>query len=177
MLADFAKGTYKQRLERLEDMLYAQLDAVSETGELDKRAIDPLDLNAGGHSLIKHSKPISDEKMIDRIIHEGIHGNGYFMSPETAYDSIINAVIYKIDEICNWQMKGYGHPHYTNSIYPFPVNPPFVPSENPTGPELGTYRVGRGGDCRRVEKGCRVSRRDYFAPARGNMLVGLRLAL
>ena len=33
----------------------------------------------------------------------------------------------------NWQMKGYGHPHYTNSIYPFPVNPPFVPSENPTG--------------------------------------------
>ena len=33
----------------------------------------------------------------------------------------------------NWQMKGYGHPQYTNSIYPFPVNPPFVPSENPTG--------------------------------------------
>ena len=32
-----------------------------------------------------------------------------------------------------WQMKGYGHPHYTNSVYPFPVNPPFVPSENPTG--------------------------------------------
>ncbi|NLY52646.1 MAG: DUF4981 domain-containing protein [Firmicutes bacterium] len=33
----------------------------------------------------------------------------------------------------NWQMAGYGRPHYTNVIYPFPVDPPKVPSENPTG--------------------------------------------
>ena len=33
----------------------------------------------------------------------------------------------------NWQMEGYGHPHYTNVMYPFPVDPPKVPSENPTG--------------------------------------------
>jgi len=33
----------------------------------------------------------------------------------------------------NWQLHGYGHPHYTNVIYPFPVDPPRVPSENPTG--------------------------------------------
>ncbi len=32
-----------------------------------------------------------------------------------------------------WQMQGYGHPHYTNVDYPFPVDPPRVPSENPTG--------------------------------------------
>lgn len=32
-----------------------------------------------------------------------------------------------------WQMRGYGHPHYTNVIYPFPVDPPRVPTENPTG--------------------------------------------
>ncbi len=32
----------------------------------------------------------------------------------------------------NWQMHGYGHPHYTNVIYPFPVDPPHVPTENPT---------------------------------------------
>jgi beta-galactosidase/beta-glucuronidase len=36
-----------------------------------------------------------------------------------------------------WQMRGYGHPHYTNVHYPFPVDPPRVPSENPTG----TYRT------------------------------------
>ncbi len=33
----------------------------------------------------------------------------------------------------NWQMAGYGRPHYTNVIYPFPVDPPRVPTENPTG--------------------------------------------
>lgn len=32
-----------------------------------------------------------------------------------------------------WQMHGYGKPHYTNVIYPFPVDPPRVPTENPTG--------------------------------------------
>lgn len=33
----------------------------------------------------------------------------------------------------NWQMLGYGRPHYTSSVYPFPVDPPRVPTENPTG--------------------------------------------
>ncbi|ASN05646.1 sugar-binding domain-containing protein [Virgibacillus necropolis] len=33
----------------------------------------------------------------------------------------------------NWQMNGYGKPHYTNVQYPFPVDPPHIPSENPTG--------------------------------------------
>jgi beta-galactosidase/beta-glucuronidase len=34
---------------------------------------------------------------------------------------------------CSWQMAGYGRPHYTNVKYPFPVDPPRVPTENPTG--------------------------------------------
>ena len=33
----------------------------------------------------------------------------------------------------NWQMLGHGHPHYTNVQFPFPVDPPHVPTENPTG--------------------------------------------
>lgn len=33
----------------------------------------------------------------------------------------------------NWQVLGYGRPHYTNVQFPFPVNPPKVPGENPTG--------------------------------------------
>lgn len=32
-----------------------------------------------------------------------------------------------------WQLHGYGKPHYTNVIYPFPVDPPRVPTENPVG--------------------------------------------
>lgn len=33
----------------------------------------------------------------------------------------------------NWQMLGYGRPQYVNVLYPFPVDPPRVPNENPTG--------------------------------------------
>ena len=33
----------------------------------------------------------------------------------------------------NWQMQGYGRPNYTNVNYPYPVDPPFVPDDNPTG--------------------------------------------
>ena len=32
-----------------------------------------------------------------------------------------------------WQMHGYGRPHYTNISYPIPLDPPRVPTENPTG--------------------------------------------
>lgn len=37
----------------------------------------------------------------------------------------------------HWQLQGFGRPIYTNTVFPFPCNPPFVPSENPTG----TYRT------------------------------------
>ncbi len=33
----------------------------------------------------------------------------------------------------NWQMQGFDHPIYTNVKYPFPVDPPRVPDDNPTG--------------------------------------------
>lgn len=36
----------------------------------------------------------------------------------------------------NWEMKGFGTPIYTNIIYPFPKNPPYVGNNNP----VGTYR-------------------------------------
>jgi beta-galactosidase/beta-glucuronidase len=41
----------------------------------------------------------------------------------------------------SWQMHGYGHPHYTNVNYPFPVDPPHVPTENPTGCYRRTFSV------------------------------------
>ena len=33
----------------------------------------------------------------------------------------------------NWQMSGYGIPQYTNVAYPIPLDPPYVPDENPVG--------------------------------------------
>lgn len=38
-----------------------------------------------------------------------------------------------IDVPSVWQMCGYDHMHYTDVLYLFPVNPPYVPSKNPTG--------------------------------------------
>ena len=32
-----------------------------------------------------------------------------------------------------WQTEGYENPNYTNINYPFPVDPPYVPDENPCG--------------------------------------------
>jgi len=43
----------------------------------------------------------------------------------------------------SWQMHGYGKPHYTNQAYPFPVDPPRVPSDNPTGCYNRTFFVPR----------------------------------
>lgn len=33
----------------------------------------------------------------------------------------------------NWQLKGYGNMHYSDLWYNFPINPPYVPTKNPTG--------------------------------------------
>lgn len=39
----------------------------------------------------------------------------------------------EIDVPSNWERKGYGQAIYTNIRYPIPVNPPFVPKDNPVG--------------------------------------------
>lgn len=39
----------------------------------------------------------------------------------------------------HWELNGYGKPHYTNVQYPFPVDPPHIPSENPTGSYRRTF--------------------------------------
>ncbi|MFJ3892289.1 glycoside hydrolase family 2 TIM barrel-domain containing protein [Streptomyces sp. NPDC090083] len=39
----------------------------------------------------------------------------------------------------HWVLQGHGSPSYTNHLYPFPVDPPRVPTENPTGDHLRTF--------------------------------------
>ncbi|MFI6474954.1 glycoside hydrolase family 2 TIM barrel-domain containing protein [Streptomyces sp. NPDC050516] len=41
----------------------------------------------------------------------------------------------------HWVLQGHGSPAYTNVRYPFPVDPPRVPTENPTGDHLRTFDV------------------------------------
>ncbi|MEZ0066823.1 beta-galactosidase [Streptacidiphilus sp. MAP12-20] len=51
----------------------------------------------------------------------------------------------------HWQLHGHGSPAYTNVSYPFPIDPPHVPDENPTGDyrrsfELPSDWPGTGSD-------------------------------
>ncbi|MGW5639489.1 glycoside hydrolase family 2 TIM barrel-domain containing protein [Streptomyces sp. NPDC003832] len=39
----------------------------------------------------------------------------------------------------HWVLQGHGSPLYTNHLYPFPVDPPYVPTENPTGDHLRRF--------------------------------------
>ncbi|MGW0911511.1 glycoside hydrolase family 2 TIM barrel-domain containing protein [Streptomyces sp. NPDC002784] len=39
----------------------------------------------------------------------------------------------------HWVLQGHGAPRYTNHLYPFPVDPPHVPTENPTGDHLRVF--------------------------------------
>lgn len=50
-----------------------------------------------------------------------------------------------------WQLLGYGRPHYTNVIFPFPIDPPHVPTENPTGAYRCRFRISeKQADCRQI---------------------------
>ncbi|MCL2042767.1 MAG: DUF4981 domain-containing protein [Treponema sp.] len=48
----------------------------------------------------------------------------------------------KIPVPINWQMVGYDIPQYTNVNYPYPVDPPFVPDENPAGVYARDFFLG-----------------------------------
>lgn len=46
-----------------------------------------------------------------------------------------------IDVPSCWQCRGYEKPYYTNVTYPFPVNPPYIPNENPMGVYKRSFEI------------------------------------
>ncbi|MEC0231657.1 beta-galactosidase, LacZ type [Paenibacillus alba] len=50
----------------------------------------------------------------------------------------------------HWQLKGYGNPHYTDLYYPFPVDPPHVPNDNPTGSYVREFELPQHWDGRKL---------------------------
>ncbi|VDZ87802.1 beta-D-galactosidase [Lelliottia amnigena] len=68
----------------------------------------------------------------------------YYAAPELVPESWVtddcaDAVTTPVPS--NWQMQGFDTPVYTNVTYPIPLNPPFVPAENPTGCYSLTFEV------------------------------------
>ncbi|MGW7259037.1 glycoside hydrolase family 2 TIM barrel-domain containing protein [Streptomyces sp. NPDC054834] len=60
----------------------------------------------------------------------------------------------------HWVLQGggrFGSPAYTNHLYPFPVDPPRVPTENPTGDHLRVFDLPEDWD---LEEGGAVLRLD-----------------
>ncbi|MGL5700535.1 MAG: sugar-binding domain-containing protein, partial [Kluyvera sp.] len=68
----------------------------------------------------------------------------WFSSPEAVPESWLVSDLAQADTLSvpsNWQLSGYDAPIYSNITYPFPVNPPCVPAENPTGCYSLTFNV------------------------------------
>jgi len=68
----------------------------------------------------------------------------YFSQPEKVPEAWLQNDLPDADPLTvpsNWQLAGYDAPIYTNVQYPIAVNPPFVPSENPTGCYSLTFSV------------------------------------
>ena len=68
----------------------------------------------------------------------------YFSQPEAVPESWVSGDLADADSVrvpSNWQMDGYDAPIYTNVTYPIPVNPPFVPADNPTGCYSHTFTL------------------------------------
>jgi beta-galactosidase len=69
----------------------------------------------------------------------------YFSCPEQVPEGWQDADLpdaQSIDVPANWQLAGFDTPIYSNVRYPFAVNPPYVPKENPTGCYSLTFELG-----------------------------------
>lgn len=86
----------------------------------------------------------------DSHFHMSLNGTWSFLflqapeySPADFYHT--HADVSKWDSIVvpgNWQRQGYGKMHYSDLWYSFPIIPPYVPTENPTGIYRKVFTLG-----------------------------------
>lgn len=69
-----------------------------------------------------------------------LNGEWDFAFYDRDYDEA-PAKVSKIDVPSCWQCRGYEAPYYTNVIYPYPIDPPYVPMENPMGVYTRSFEI------------------------------------
>ncbi len=89
--------------------------------------------------------------------YKSLNGNWLFNWAKNA--SLRDTTFYKLnskmkDSIpvpSNWQMHGYGYPHYANITYPFPKNKPYVPHDyNPVGQYKKAFTIDASWDNKEI---------------------------
>jgi beta-galactosidase/beta-glucuronidase len=122
--------------------------------------------NLGINRLEPHGASISWPD-IETALSQSRQKNRYFRSLSGTWDFFYAENKYEIPKGCHgieydvsgwdttpvpscWQTRGYGIPHYTNSVYPIPLEPPYIPDENPTGIYRTEFSVPADFDNRRV---------------------------
>ncbi|XP_020597833.1 uncharacterized protein LOC110037512, partial [Phalaenopsis equestris] len=76
----------------------------------------------------------------------------------------------------NWQMHGFDCPIYTNITYPFPLNPPYVPVDNPTGCYKRHFCIPKDWKGRRIMLHFEAVDSAFFVWVNG-ILIGYRLVI
>ncbi|KMV32173.1 beta-D-galactosidase [Photobacterium swingsii] len=70
----------------------------------------------------------------------------YFTNPLLVPDAFYSQLMPEWHQITvpnMWQMEGHGDLQYTDEGFPFPIDVPFVPSDNPTGAYQRTFTLGK----------------------------------
>lgn len=80
---------------------------------------------------------LANESWENSSFYQSLNGEWYFNyaasvpeRPTTFFESDFDTSDWgKITVPSNWELKGHGTPIYTNVVYPFPKNPPFIPHD------------------------------------------------
>ena len=103
------------------------------------------------HSPLNGYKTIADARHKQNPQRQLLNGDWEFKlfnKPEEVDGSFLNEQTndnwQEIPVPSNWQLQGFDKPIYCNVKYPFAVNPPFVPSDNPTGCYRTEFEVTQG---------------------------------
>lgn len=84
-------------------------------------------------ALLGHPNDSKGYKLLNGTWKFSYHENPNFVPKDFYSNNFDNSLWDQIEVPSCWQLKGYGQMQYTDEGYPFTVNAPHVPSENPTG--------------------------------------------